>query len=113
MTKEDVNLKAKMKLEELKNQRTGKAMSITVNVSKDPTVNFQMLYKEMMQICNMHRTNVDEMFLLGAHMQLMSGNMRAQQMMQPKPIMTPEQKEAMKRQVENAQGKVRVKPSDV
>ena len=113
MTKEDVNLKAKMKLEELKNQRTGKTMSLPVNVSTDPTVNFQMLYKEMMILNNMHKTNVDEMYLLGAHMQLMSNNMRAQQMMQPQPAITPEQKEMLKKQIEAEQGKVRVKPADV
>ena len=112
MSNEDLNLKAKTKLQELKNQRSGQTQQINVNLANEPAVNFQAFYNEILQLANMHKINPDELYLMGAHLQLASikVNISAVNNVQH---LTPEEKEELKKEQEIADGKIRVKPEEV
>jgi DNA repair exonuclease SbcCD ATPase subunit len=111
---EDNNLKAKMKLEEMKNTRANKTQNLTVNHSNDKQLNFQFFYEETLTLANMHQITPDELYLMGANMQLMSVNVKNQISMQQPSIQKTVQ-EMMEEKVlkDEAEGKIRVKPETI
>jgi hypothetical protein len=111
MNAEDLNLKTKMKLQELKNQRSGQMLQLSVSVGNDPSVNFSSFYNEILQLANMHKITPDELYLMGAHLQLMSVNVKqnAAGMVQK---LTPEEKAEIAKEKEINEGKIRIKPDE-
>ena len=112
MNNEELNLKTKTKLQELKNQRSGQTQQINVNIANEPAVNFQCFYNEILQLANMHKINPDELYLMGAHLQLASIKVNVSAINNVQHL-TPEEKEELKREQEIAEGKIRVKPEEV
>lgn len=111
MNQEDLNLKAKTKLESLKNERAGKMQQINVSVSENQAVNFQAFYEEIMMLASMHKVQPDDLYIMGSHLHLISTNAKIMAQSGAKQLSREEKQELLK-QKEIEEGKVRVGPEE-
>ena len=108
MNEDELRQKTQAKIEELKLKRTPQ----NIKSSNQGSTPFEQAYNEVTQILAKYNLLPDEAYLLGAHIQLLSTNVKLQHIMMAgqKVELTPEEKDALKKQKEAEEGKVRVKP---